>query len=99
MPTNNIWKRKNTNDRLKERISKNTSNKYIFYSIKGEKWKSFKDTVKRTTKVNIVEQKNILGLLVAKSDQSKSAVDIKNNLSFALASVSLPLASADAKMQ
>ena len=53
---------------FKERISKNTSNKYIFDPIKREKWKSFQDTVKRTTKIkidgkvkDIVEQKNILG--------------------------------------
>ena len=57
---------------------------------------------KRTTKIkidgiikDIVEQKNILGLLAAKLDQSKLAVDIKNELSFPLASVSLPLALAD----
>ena len=53
---------------FKERISKNVSNKYIFDPIKREKWKSFQDTVKRTTKIkidgkvkDIVEQKNILG--------------------------------------
>ena len=87
---------------FKERISKNASNKYIFDPIKREKWKSFEDTVKRTTKIkidgkikDIVEQKNILGLLAAISDQSKLAVDIKNALSFPLASVSLPLALAD----
>ena len=91
---------------FKERISKNESNKYIFGPIKWEKWKSFEDTVKRTTKIkidgkikDIVEQKNILGLLAAKSDQSKSAVDIKNALSFPLAIVSLPLASADGAMR
>ena len=38
---------------FKERISKNASNKYIFDPIKREKWKSFKDTVKRTTKIKI----------------------------------------------
>ena len=52
---------------FKERISKNASNKYIFDPIKREKWKSFQDTVKRTTKIkidgkvkDIVEQKNII---------------------------------------
>ena len=91
---------------FKEKISKNASNKYIFDPIKREKWKSFEDTVKRTTKIkidgkikDIVEQKIILGLLAAKSDQSKLAVDIKNALSFPLASVSLPLASADGAMR
>ena len=51
---------------FKERIGKNASNKYIFDPIKREKWKSFQDTVKRTTKIkidgkvkDIVEQKNI----------------------------------------
>ena len=91
---------------FKEKISKNASNKYIFDPIKREKWKSFEDTVKRTTKIkidgkikDIVEQKNILGLLAAKSDQSKLAADIKNVMSFPLASVSLPLASADGAMR
>ena len=91
---------------FKERISKNTSNKYIFDSITREKWESFEDAVKRTTKIkldskikDIVEQKNILGLLATISDQSKSAVDIKNALSLPLASVSLPLAAADGAMQ
>ena len=91
---------------FKERISKNASNKYIFDPIKREKWKSFEDTVKRTTKIkidgkikDIVEQKNNLGLLAAKSDQSKLAADIKNALPFPLASVSLPLASADGAMR
>ena len=79
---------------FKARISKNESNKCIFDPITREKWKSFEDTVKRTTKTkidskikDIVEQKNILGLLAAKSDQSKSVVDIKN----ALCSSHLPL--------
>ena len=92
--------------KFKERISKNASNKYIFGAIKREKWKGFEDTVKRTTKIkidgkikDIVEQKNILGLLAVKSDQSKSALDIKNALSFPLAIVSLPLASADGTMR
>ena len=92
--------------KFKERISKNASNKYIFDPTKREKWKSFQDTAKRTTKIkidgkikDIVEQKIILGLLAAKSDQSKLAVDIKNALSFPLASVSLPLASADGAMR
>ena len=69
---------------FKERISKNASNKYIFDPIKREKWKRLEDTVKRTTKIkidgkikDIVEQKNILGLLAAKSDQYKLAADIK----------------------
>ena len=91
---------------FKEKISKNASNKYIFDPIKREKWKSFEDTVKRTTKIkidgkikDIVEQKNNLGLLAAKSDQSKLAADIKNALPFPLASVSLPLASADGAMR
>ena len=91
---------------FKERISKNASNKYIFDPIKREKWKSFEDTVKKTTKIkidgkikDIVEQKNILGLLAAKSDQSKLAVDIKNAMSFPLSSLSLPLASADGTMR
>ena len=86
---------------FKERIGKNASNKYIFDSIKREKWKSFQDTVKRTAKIkidgkvkDIVEPKKYL-LVKAKSDQSKSAVDIKNALSSPLTSVSLPLASAD----
>ena len=55
---------------FKERISKNASNKYIFNPIKREKWKSFKDIVKRTTKINIdakikdvVKQKISLGYL------------------------------------
>ena len=63
MPTNNIWKRKNTKVEFKERISKNTSNKYIFNPIKRKN-----DTVERTAKIkidgrvkDIVEQKNILG--------------------------------------
>ena len=92
--------------KFKERISKNASNKYIFNPTKREKWKSFEDTAKRTTKIkidgkikDIVEQKIILGLLAAKSDQSKLAVDIKNALSFPLASVSLHLASADSAMR
>ena len=38
---------------FKERISKNPSNKYVFDPIKREKWKSFKDTEKRTTKIKI----------------------------------------------
>ena len=38
---------------FKERISKNASNKYIFDPIKWEKWKSFEDTLKRTTKIKI----------------------------------------------
>ena len=91
---------------FKERISKNASSKYIFDPIKREKSKSFDDTVKKTTKIkidgkikDIVEQKNILGLLAAKSDKSKLAVDIKNALSFPLSSVSLPLASADGAMR
>ena len=91
---------------FKERISENASNKHIFDLIKREKWKNFEDTVKRTTKIkidgktkDIVEQKNILRLLAAKSDQSKLAVNIKNTLSFPLASVSLPLASADGAMR
>ena len=42
-----------------------------------------------------MNKKNITGLLAAKSDQSKLAVDIKNALSFPFASVSLFLASAD----
>ena len=55
---------------FKERIGKNASNKYIFNPIKREKWKSFKDIVKRTTKINIdakikdvVKQKISLGYL------------------------------------
>ena len=91
---------------FKERISKNASNKYILNPIKREKLKSFEDTVKRTIKLkidgkikDIVEQKNILGLLAAKSDQSKLAVDITNALSFPLASVSLPLVSTDGAMR
>ena len=91
---------------FKERISKNASNKYILNPIKREKLKSFEDTVKRTTKLkidgkikDIVEQKNILGLLAAKSDQSKLAVGITNALSFPLASVSLPLVSTDGAMR
>ena len=91
---------------FKERISKNAPNKYIFDPIKREKWKSFEDTVKRKTKIkidgkikDIAEQKNIFGLLAAKSDQIKLAVDIKNVLSFPLASVSLPLSSADGAMR
>ena len=47
----------------------------------------------------VVEQKNILGLLAAKSGQSKSAVDIKYALSFPLSSVSLFLASANGAMR
>ena len=47
----------------------------------------------------VVEQKNILGLLAAKSDQSNSAVDIKYALSFPLSSVSLFLASANGAMR
>ena len=38
---------------FKERISKNASNKHIFDPIKRKKWKSFEDTVKRTTKIKI----------------------------------------------
>ena len=71
---------------FKERITKNESNKNIFDPIKREKWKSFENTVNRTTtikigaKINdIVEQKkNILGLIGVKPGLSKSAVDIKN---------------------
>ena len=91
---------------FKERISKNASNKHIFDPIKREKGKRFEDTVKRTakTKINgkikdIVEQKDITGLLAAKLDQSKLTVDIKNAMSFAFASVSLLLASADGAMR
>ena len=91
---------------FKERISKIASNKYIFDPIKKEKWKGFEDAVKRTTEIkidgkikDIVEQKNIIALLTAKSDQSKLAVDIKNALSFPLASVSLSLASSDGAMR
>ena len=68
---------------FKERITKNSSNKQIFDPIKRENWKNFGDAVRRITKIkidskikDIVEQKNILGLLAAKSDQSGSAVDI-----------------------
>ena len=57
-------------------ISKNSSNK-----IKTTKTK-IDDKIK-----DIVDQKIVLGLLAAKSDQSISAVDIKNALSFSLASV------------
>ena len=89
---------------FKERISENASNKYIFDPIKKEKWKSFEDTVKRTAKIKIdgkikdIFKKKILGLLAAKSDQSKRAVVTKNTQSFPLPSVSLLLASADAAM-
>ena len=91
---------------FKERISKNASNKYIFDLIKREKWKNLEDTVKRTTMIkidgkikDIAEQRNILRLIAAKSDQSELAVEIKNTLSFPLASISLPLASADGAMR
>ena len=55
---------------FKEIISKNASNKHIFDPIKRKKWKSFEDTVKRTTKIkidnkikDIVEQKISLDYL------------------------------------
>ena len=46
-----------------------------------------------------MNKKYILGLLAAKSDQSKSAVNIKNTMPFPLVSVSLHLNSADGTMQ
>ena len=90
---------------FKARITKNVSNKHIFDTIKREIWKSFEDAVKRITKIKIdvkikdIVEKNIIGLLAANSDQSKLAADIKNPLSFLLASVSLSLASTDAAMR
>ena len=57
-------------------ISKNSSNKI----------KTTKTKIDHKIK-DIVDQKIVLGLLAAKSDQSISAVDIKNALSFSLASV------------
>ena len=86
---------------FKERITRNASNKHIFDPIKREKWKSLEDRV-TLTKIKIyvnMNKKYILGLLAAKSDQSKSAVNIKNTMPFPLVSVSLNLNSADGTMQ
>ena len=91
---------------FKERISKTASSKHIFDQIKRKMQKFSRYSKKNNKDIKIggkikdlVEQKNIPGLLAAKSDQSKLAVDIKNALSFPLACVSLPLFSADAAMR
>ena len=69
----------------------------FFDSIKTEKWKNFKGTVKNSLDKNCRWNercswtKNNLGLLALKSNQSKSAVDSENGVSFPLASVLLPL--------
>ena len=85
---------------FKERVTTDGCNKHIFNPIKRKKMGKFwryseknnKDEIDGKTK-DIVEQ--IFWLLVAKSDQSVSAIDIKNALSFPLASISVLLASAD----
>ena len=79
--------------------------KNIFSPITCEKWHGFNDSSKKVKgkidgKIRDISiQKDILGLLAAKSDKTKSAIDIKKALTYPLAAVSLPLASADGTMR
>ena len=56
---------------------------------------SYKKRGKRGTSKDISIQRDILGLIVAASNKEKGAVDIEKALTYPLAPVSLPLASAD----
>ena len=79
--------------------------KNIFTPIRKEPWKGFDANNKKIKlKVDgklkeITAQRDILGLLVAKSDQENSAVDIEKALTSPLAPVSLSLACGDGGMR
>ena len=79
--------------------------KNIFTPITKESWKGFdENNVKLKLKVEgkikeIACQKDVLGLLVAKSDQTKSSINIEKALTGPLAMVSLPLACGDGGMR
>ena len=83
----------------------NNSSKNIFSPITREVFKGFSDSNKKTkAKVSgkmqdLSVQKDVLGLLAAKSHECKSVIDIQKSLTYPLAPVSLPLASADGAMR
>ena len=77
------------------------TNKKLFDPIKKSKWIGFStNSIKSTVKINgkirdVIVQRDILGTLVACSHEGNSPVDLNKALSYPLAPVSLPLASAD----
>ena len=81
------------------------SDKNLFYPIKRKQWKNFENAkLKVSVKVDgkmkdVTLQKDVLGLLAAKSDQEKGSVDFDEALEFPLSPVSPPLASSDRSMR
>ena len=73
----------------------------MFDPIKKSKWIGFSsNSVKAKIKINgkvqdITAQRDVLGMLVAKSQEGDSPVDLDEALSYPLAAISLPLASSD----
>ena len=90
---------------FKDILTTGRGDENIFTPITRESWKSFEDTkVKASVKVDgkikdIASQRDVLGILAAKSDQEKSSVDIDKALTYLLAAVSLPLACGDGGMR
>ena len=92
-------------EEFKDILVGDIAEKNIFTPIARETWKSFKDNkVKAKVKVDgklkdIASQRDVLGILAAKSDEEKSSVNIDKALTFPLCMVSQPLACSDGGMQ
>ena len=92
-------------EEFKDILVGDIAEKNIFTPITRETWKSFEDNkVKAKVKVDgklkdIASQRDVLGILAAKSDQEKSSVNIDKALTFPLCMVSQPLACSDGGMR
>ena len=89
-------------DEFKTRIAgTHVTGKKLFNTIERKKWLGFSsNSIKSKIKVkekilDVAVQRDILGALVANSHEGDSPVDLDKALSYPLAPVSLPLASAD----
>ncbi len=90
---------------FENRLTTDPPTEAFFDPIKRKKWKSWKDTAKKIVvkkdrkEKELAFQRDILGILVARSYQYNSGIDIDAVLCYPLAPVSVPLSTPDGSMR